>query len=157
MSTFLICLWLISGLFWYMCFEIASAWPTKSLYAFLISFLLFAALFAVLMATNDDDEGDDSLGCTVQEIKAHIDRLKDERMEWSDFGTRWHIVHRLPLKTDNPNETAEEALADLCKRFHYTNSEPKWDEQYDPRSMVKIPNAVKEKKEGEITEVQVHN
>lgn len=58
------------------------------------------------------------LGCTSDELKAHIERQFVRGMTWENR-TEWHVDHIIPLCTAT-NE--EEAIA-LC---HYTNLRPMW-------------------------------
>lgn len=58
------------------------------------------------------------LGCTADELKAHIERQFLRGMTWENRA-EWHVDHIVPLCTAT-NE--EEAIA-LC---HYTNLRPMW-------------------------------
>lgn len=126
MSIFLICLWILSGLFWLLMFYFTVTWPTKSLYAFLISCILFTALFGVLMALDkeEDEFPHEKMGCTPQELRAHIGPQLTGEMNWKNFGDTWHIVHKAPIYEENPNASQEERLQETCILLHYTNTIP---------------------------------
>jgi len=125
MTTFLICLWLISTLFWVLMFYFASTWPTKALFAFLIACVIFSALFGVLMATDKgEDDTLERMGCTLEELKSHISPQLSDEMDWSNFGDTWHIVQKTPIFEENLNASPDERLKDVCVLLHYTNTMP---------------------------------
>ena len=60
------------------------------------------------------------VGCTRDELNAHIESLWDEGMTWENYG-QWHIDHIMPCSSFDlmdPKQIAE------C--FHYTNLQPLW-------------------------------
>ena len=58
------------------------------------------------------------LGCTIDEYKKFItDQLKPG-WTWKNFGTKWSIDHKIPLKYGKPS------LAQIIQRLHYTNTQP---------------------------------
>jgi len=127
MTTFLVCLWVISGLFWLLMFYFTVTWPTRSLYAFLISCVLFTALFGVLMATNEEERDDElnTMCCSVEEFKAHIGpQLKGTGFKWENFGDAWHVVHKSPIYEETVSSSPEERLKEVCMLLHYTNTVP---------------------------------
>lgn len=122
--TFLVSLWIISGLFWYLMFWFVSIEPLKALWAFLIACGLFTLLFVVLMLTDkEEDETGISMGCSVKELKSHIGKNMHPEMSWDEYGTTWKIVHKIELYDDNISDTPEHRLQALCARLHYTNTE----------------------------------
>lgn len=58
------------------------------------------------------------LGCSLSELKIHIEKQFKENMTWFNHG-KWHIDHILPLDIAKTEE-------DLKKLFHYTNLQPLW-------------------------------
>jgi len=147
LTVFLVCVWLISGAFWLMCYYFTLTWPMKSLYAYLVVFGLFVLLFIFLMATDKQEDVDGAMGCSKKQLMEHIDGQKDQGMDWAQYGTQWHIVHRLPLKEDNANLSQDERMMQICRRIHYTNLEPVWDSEHDPR---KNEGNVEEKKDASV-------
>lgn len=125
--TFLVSLWIVSGLFWVLMFWFVQKEPMQALWAFLIACGLFTALFVVLMLT---DKGDDdehvNMGCTVAELKTHIEKQMDPEMSWDTYGINWKIIHKQPIHEDNLSDTAEHRIQALCARLHYTNTECIW-------------------------------
>lgn len=58
------------------------------------------------------------IGCTLNELKNHIEKQFIEGMTWENKG-KWHIDHIIPLSSAK----TEEELYKLC---HYTNLQPLW-------------------------------
>jgi 5-methylcytosine-specific restriction endonuclease McrA len=58
------------------------------------------------------------LGCSFEELKAHIERQFNGDMSWDNHG-QWHIDHIKPLALAKTKKEAEK----LC---HYTNLQPLW-------------------------------
>lgn len=146
LMTFLICLWTVSGLFWWLMFYFVVEWPSRSLWAFLVCWGLFTALFVVLMAMDIDDDKEDGLGCTEKELKDHISRLMNPKMDWDTFGYKWHIVPRTELHEDNPSAEVADRIRQVCQRMHYTNTIPVWADEIARGSAIKQvnPNASEE-------------
>jgi hypothetical protein len=63
-----------------------------------------------------------NLGCTITELKKHLERLFQPGMSWDNQG-KWHIDHVRPLSSFDL--TNIEQLAMAC---HYTNLQPLWAE-----------------------------
>lgn len=62
------------------------------------------------------------LGCTVWELRSHLEALFTNGMSWSNYGINgWHIDHIIPCISFDL--TKEE---DQKKCFHYTNLQPLW-------------------------------
>lgn len=61
------------------------------------------------------------LGCTVEELRCHIEAQFTRGMSWTNYGRAWHIDHIIPC-----------SAFDLCdprqqrQCFHYTNLRPLW-------------------------------
>lgn len=58
------------------------------------------------------------IGCTVHEMKGHLESLFVDGMSWENFG-EWQIDHIIPLASAATLEEIEQ----LC---HYTNLQPLW-------------------------------
>jgi hypothetical protein len=58
------------------------------------------------------------IGCSWEELKAHIEGLFTEGMSWQNYGD-WHIDHIIPLASAKTEK-------DLIALFHYTNVQPLW-------------------------------
>jgi hypothetical protein len=62
----------------------------------------------------------DTLGCTWEELKLHLESQFKDGMSWSNR-SEWHIDHIIPLAS----ATTEE---EVYKLNHYTNLQPLWAE-----------------------------
>lgn len=64
------------------------------------------------------------LGCTIPELKAHLERLFQPGMSWDNYGPKgWHIDHVKPLAKFDLTDPRQ--LRAAC---HYTNLQPLWAE-----------------------------
>lgn len=64
----------------------------------------------------------ESLGCTIQELREHIEKNFQPGMSWNNHGLRgWHIDHIKPLSSFDL--TDREQFLQAC---HYTNLQPLW-------------------------------
>ena len=61
-----------------------------------------------------------NLGCSVSELKLHLERLFVDGMSWENYG-KWHIDHIKPLSSFNLLDPQE-----LIQACHYTNLQPLW-------------------------------
>ena len=60
------------------------------------------------------------LGCTIAELRDHLEKQFQEGMTWKNHGLHgWHVDHRIPLASAKTQEEVEK----LC---HYTNLQPLW-------------------------------
>jgi hypothetical protein len=57
------------------------------------------------------------LGCSFEEFKSHLESLFDDRMNWENQGTYWHIDHIIPISSAKTEE-------DVYNLNHYTNLQP---------------------------------
>ena len=62
--------------------------------------------------------------CTTEEFKQHIEGQFKDGMTWCNYGSEWHVDHRIPLayKEDGKIPTLEEVI----ERCHYFNTQPLW-------------------------------
>jgi hypothetical protein len=64
------------------------------------------------------------LGCSIEEVKQHLEKQFKHGMSWSNYGKGgWHIDHKIPLASANKNK---EKLYALC---HYSNLQPLWESE----------------------------
>lgn len=64
-------------------------------------------------------------GCTIQELKAHLESLFKPGMTWQNHSrSGWHIDHIIPCASFNLSDPDEQK-----KCFHYTNLQPLWAEE----------------------------
>lgn len=60
------------------------------------------------------------LGCTVDQLKRHLESQFQPGMTWSNHG-KWHIDHVIPLSKFNLSNRE-----DFRQACHYTNLQPLW-------------------------------
>lgn len=61
------------------------------------------------------------LGCSIQEMKNHLQKQFVRGMTWENHGTHWHVDHIIPLSEFDFTNSIQAALA-----THYTNLQPLW-------------------------------
>ena len=61
------------------------------------------------------------LGCTIQEARTHLEKQFQKGMNWSNYGTEWHIDHRIPCSSFNLSN-----IDDQKSCFNFTNLQPLW-------------------------------
>jgi len=61
------------------------------------------------------------LGCTISDLKIHLEKQFKSGMSWKNYGKKWHIDHIKPCSLFDLNKTEEQ-----YKCFHYTNLQPLW-------------------------------
>jgi hypothetical protein len=65
------------------------------------------------------------LGCSIEELKKHLEKQFKEGMSWNNYCYRsWHIDHIIPVAKYNLLLEEEQK-----KCFHYTNLQPLWAEE----------------------------
>lgn len=60
------------------------------------------------------------LGCTVEQLRAHLEARFTSGMSWSNYG-EWHIDHIKPCSSYDMSDPVQQAAC-----FHYTNLQPLW-------------------------------
>ena len=62
------------------------------------------------------------LGCSIDELKKHLESKFKEGMSWENYGLRgWHIDHIIPCSSFDLTKEDEQR-----KCFNYTNLQPLW-------------------------------
>ena len=94
-----------------------------------VSFAILASLRSRLThALNGKDKSKrtvELLGCSVNQLKQHLEIQFKEGMTWSNYGLKgWHIDHIKPCASFDLSKPEEQA-----KCFHYTNLQPLWAEE----------------------------
>ena len=65
----------------------------------------------------------DLIGCTVEELKTHLEKQFRAGMSWNNYGRNgWTVDHKYPLSLADLNNEVE-----LKKVCHYTNLQPLWE------------------------------
>jgi len=60
------------------------------------------------------------IGCTIKELKQHLENQFKEGMDWNNYG-KWHIDHIIPCARFNLDNEKEQQNC-----FHYANLQPMW-------------------------------
>jgi hypothetical protein len=72
------------------------------------------------------------LGCTIEQLKQHIESLFEPGMDWGNRGLgpdKWQIDHIIPFSSINLLDEHEQLM--VC---HYTNLRPIWSEEHNIKS-----------------------
>lgn len=65
------------------------------------------------------------LGCTVEQLKEHIQSQFQKGMTWENWAHKgWHIDHIIPISSFDLSKEDEQRIC-----FHYTNLQPLWAEE----------------------------
>ncbi len=90
--------------------------------AFKVSKNLRSRISSALKKGKKPNSSIKSLGCTLAELKQHIETQWQSGMTWENYSrTGWHIDHIIPLSSfDLTNND------DFLKACHYTNLQPLW-------------------------------
>jgi hypothetical protein len=59
------------------------------------------------------------IGCSPKKLKEHLEKKFDQKMNWKNHGTYWHIDHIFPMKAFNI-----ENIVDLKICFNFRNLQP---------------------------------
>jgi molybdopterin converting factor small subunit len=89
-----------------------------------LKFRLRNRLYAALKTKNNKKQASalDLVGCTINELKQHIEAQWLPNMSWTNHTNRgWHIDHIKPCNTFDLTDIEEQK-----KCFHYTNLRPLW-------------------------------
>jgi hypothetical protein len=60
------------------------------------------------------------IGCTLPELKAHLEKQFKADMSWSNYG-KWHVDHIRPCASFDFNDPVS-----ISQCLHYTNLQPMW-------------------------------
>ena len=67
-----------------------------------------------------DNKTVELLGCSIKQLKNHLEKKFTNGMSWSNYG-KWHIDHIRPCASFNLRKESEQ-----YKCFNYTNLQPLW-------------------------------
>lgn len=65
------------------------------------------------------------LGCTILEVKSHLEKQFQSRMSWNNYGNgedTWNIDHIIPLMSFNLSDRRQ-----FIRAVNYKNLQPLWD------------------------------
>lgn len=79
-------------------------------------------IYAVLKRNRKSKHTLELLGCSIKQLKQHLEKQFVRGMSWSNYGYRgWHIDHIKPCCKFNLRKKSEQ-----LKCFNYTNLQPLW-------------------------------
>lgn len=61
------------------------------------------------------------IGCTIPQLRLHLESRFLPTMSWENYGTEWHIDHMKPCSSFDLTDIEQQKLC-----FHYTNLQPLW-------------------------------
>lgn len=83
-------------------------------------YLLRRRIYNALKNNSKSIKTKDLLGCTVEELKQHLESQFFEGITWTNQG-EWHIDHVKPCSSFDMSKPEEQRRC-----FHYTNLQPLW-------------------------------
>jgi len=59
------------------------------------------------------------IGCSIAELKQHLEKQFDDKMSWENYGSYWHVDHIIPCASFDLTDPEQQKEC-----FHYTNLQP---------------------------------
>ena len=87
---------------------------------FKLSCYLRSRLYSAIKGNYKSGSAVRDLGCSIKELKAHLEEQFVEGMNWNNHGS-WHIDHIKPLASFDLTDREE-----LLEAVNYTNLQPLW-------------------------------
>ncbi len=75
----------------------------------------------VIKQKNTTVRSKEMVGCSIEELKLHIESKFIDGMNWNNYG-KWHIDHIKPISSFDLSKEDE-----VKKCFHYSNLQPLWE------------------------------
>ncbi len=94
-------------------------------------------LYSALKGVQKSQKTLDLLGCSVGELKVHLEKQFKPGMNWDNWSTNgWHVDHIRPCASFDLMRPEEQT-----KCFHYSNLQPLWANDNRSKSDKYTPNA----------------
>lgn len=61
------------------------------------------------------------IGCTIEQLRSHLESRFKRGMTWDNHGSHWHIDHIIPMAHFDLTDESQ-----LLAASHYTNMQPMW-------------------------------
>lgn len=87
---------------------------------FRLKILLRGRLWKAITRNSKQSSALTLLGCTIDELKVHLEKQFTKRMTWKNYG-KWHIDHIKPCCSFDLTDFEQQKIC-----FHYTNLQPLW-------------------------------
>jgi len=84
---------------------------------------LRSRLWAVLKKNQKSGTTMKLTGCTLEELKKHLENKFEDGMSWDNYGT-WHVDHIIACANFDLSDPKQQQIC-----FHYTNLQPMWGEK----------------------------
>lgn len=89
---------------------------------FKLSMYLRTRIWSALKTNSKSDKTIKLLGCSIEELKKHLESKFQPGMTWDNHGLKgWHIDHIKPCASFDLSKSKEQKEC-----FHYTNLQPLW-------------------------------
>lgn len=72
-----------------------------------------------LKNNKNDKRSEELLGCSILELREHLEKQFDGKMTWSNYGSYWHIDHIIPCSSFDFSDPVQQKQC-----FNYTNLQP---------------------------------
>jgi hypothetical protein len=84
---------------------------------------LRSRLWAVLKKNQKSESTIKLTGCTLEQLKKHLENKFEDGMDWNNYGV-WHVDHIIPCANFDLSKPEQQKIC-----FHYTNLQPLWGEK----------------------------
>ena len=79
-------------------------------------------LWAALKGADKSSKTLELLGCSLEELKKHLQNKFEDGMNWDNYGV-WHLDHIIGCANFDLSDPEQQKIC-----FHYTNLQPMWGE-----------------------------
>jgi len=80
-------------------------------------------MWAILKKQKKSDSTLKLTGCSLQELRKHLESKFEDGMNWDNYGV-WHVDHIIPCANFDLSDPEQQKIC-----FHYTNLQPMWGEK----------------------------
>jgi hypothetical protein len=76
-------------------------------------------IWKALKGINKSAQTQELLGCSIPELRTHLENQFKPGMTWENYGPVWHVDHRRPCASFNLTDREQQKAC-----FHYSNLQP---------------------------------
>ena len=84
---------------------------------------LRSRIWAVLKGVDKSAKTLELLGCSLEELRKHLESKFEDGMDWNNYGV-WHVDHIIGCANFDFSDPKQQKIC-----FHYTNLQPMWGEK----------------------------